>query len=119
MEIRKSCLIKDCDGYPIGRGYCSKHYMRLKRNGDPEKINPRMHGMTGSAIYEIWQNIKNNHTIIPEWQVFINFFNDVGDKPTWGHFLKKLDQDKPYGPDNFKWHITEKNRKWNEERGII
>ncbi len=85
--------------------------MRLQRNGDPEKLNPRMHGMTGTTIYDCWQSIKRNHKIVPAWLQFHLFFADVGDPPSWAHFLKKIDKNKPYGPDNFYWHITEKNKK--------
>ncbi len=112
----KICIIEGCEKPSITRNWCGMHYRRYQRCGDPMKKSDRLHGMTGSAIYDCWQNIKRNHDIFFEWHSFANFYNDVGDKPTWGHFLQKLDKDKPYGPDNFYWHITEKNRKWNESK---
>ena len=30
------CSIKDCDGKPIAKGLCPKHYMRLRRTGSPD-----------------------------------------------------------------------------------
>jgi hypothetical protein len=35
------CKIKDCDGKVVAHGLCQKHYMRLRRHGDPEKVGKR------------------------------------------------------------------------------
>jgi hypothetical protein len=34
----KTCLIPDCNGKQQARGYCSKHYARLRRNGSPYEV---------------------------------------------------------------------------------
>ena len=31
------CTAKDCRRQTIARGWCTKHYARWKRNGDPEQ----------------------------------------------------------------------------------
>jgi hypothetical protein len=32
------CTIEGCDGRPVGKGLCAKHYMRLRRGGDPNVV---------------------------------------------------------------------------------
>ncbi len=38
MTREDSCLIEQCGGKPVGRGYCKKHYLRLWRRGTTEKF---------------------------------------------------------------------------------
>lgn len=35
MKPKKTCQIPDCPSPVAGKGYCSKHYQRLRRHGDP------------------------------------------------------------------------------------
>lgn len=30
-----TCLIEECGGRPVGRGYCDRHYKKLRKYGDP------------------------------------------------------------------------------------
>lgn len=32
---KRTCTIDGCDGKPVGRGWCSAHWQRWRRNGDP------------------------------------------------------------------------------------
>ena len=32
------CNINGCDAAPIAHGLCARHYMRMRRTGDPEKV---------------------------------------------------------------------------------
>ena len=36
------CSIDGCDNVHAARGWCHKHYMRWRRWGDPEMIDPRL-----------------------------------------------------------------------------
>lgn len=49
----KSCVITDCENDGISFGYCSKHYLRIKRHGDPDftLINKPGEGHIGSGGY--------------------------------------------------------------------
>lgn len=35
MAIQRVCSIPDCDKFPVARGWCSMHYQRWERRGDP------------------------------------------------------------------------------------
>jgi hypothetical protein len=35
-----NCKIDDCDGTAVARGWCSRHYTRFQRHGDPLVVKP-------------------------------------------------------------------------------
>jgi len=35
------CDVKDCPNNSVAKGLCAKHYMRARRNGDPNKVRKR------------------------------------------------------------------------------
>jgi hypothetical protein len=35
------CTFADCPAPAVAKGLCAKHYMRLRRHGDPAKVNAR------------------------------------------------------------------------------
>ena len=35
--MRSICVIDGCEGFAFGRGWCSKHYQRWERHGDPTR----------------------------------------------------------------------------------
>lgn len=41
MDRPVVCAIEACDEKAAARGYCRKHYMRLRRNGDPTEARRR------------------------------------------------------------------------------
>ncbi|MBP1971581.1 hypothetical protein J2Z83_003732 [Virgibacillus natechei] len=56
------------------------------------------HNATG---YEYWGG--RGITICDRWELFENFFADMGSKPTENHSLDRIDNEKDYSPDNCKW----------------
>lgn len=118
------CSVLNC-GLPIkGYGFCNKHYQLFKRHGKPEKLvkNAREH-----PLYITWFEKKQNKRLCEEWLIFKVFCDAIGNRPEGNFVLKRLDETKPYGPDNFIWyeHLkkeeneTDKNwhaRKWADAR---
>jgi hypothetical protein len=41
MEFIQTCLVETCDSQSLTKGYCSSHYARLRRHGDPLKGTPK------------------------------------------------------------------------------
>lgn len=55
----KNCSVLACDKPLLARGYCSKHYQRWQRNGDPLASSQRL---SRSPAERFWRRvIKLNH----------------------------------------------------------
>jgi hypothetical protein len=62
------CSIEGCDGKTAVKGLCAKHYMRVRRNGDPSKTRPpgppRKGGLTAflrSQFSDLSPSTQNRH----------------------------------------------------------
>jgi hypothetical protein len=47
---RKVCKVDDCKTFSNSYGYCDMHYMRLKRNGDPEALRGNTRKAKGCGV---------------------------------------------------------------------
>jgi len=78
----------------------------------------KRHGLTKTTCYNAWFNMKQRCTnakgddvknyqnrgimYCKEWEHFLNFYRDVGDKPA-NTYLDRIDNEKGYSKENCKW----------------
>jgi hypothetical protein len=77
------------------------------------------HGYYGTPTYKSWSEMKHrcNHNIkryknisyCKEWESFINFLNDMGERPL-GTSLDRIDYNGNYEPKNCRWATMEEQQ---------
>jgi len=123
----KICKVEGCGKKHYALDFCSQHYQKFKRYGDPlAGTTAKLHGMTGTAEYETWRNMKKRcynpnsydyHNyggrgiiVCDRWiHSFSNFYNDMGNKPFPKAQIDREVNDGNYEPDNCKWVTNEEN----------
>lgn len=69
-----TCSIAGCGAKVLGRGWCSKHYDRWRRNGDPEAIARRPNGSgspdgadgSGYVRHHVNGKLTRDHIVVAE-----------------------------------------------------
>lgn len=114
------------DGRKVyAHGLCNRHYLRLKRNGDPEILKKpwREHGLSSHPLYLTWDNMmdrcynqadisyKNYGArglkVYKSWHKLENFIVDIGStiggRPSLNHTFDRINNDDDYKPGNVRW----------------
>lgn len=65
--------------------------------------------------YRAWLNLRNDGTYTEEWEDFVQFFCDVGERPSKKHVLKRRDVRKPHSKQNTYWSNTLDERNASEQ----
>lgn len=89
------------------------------------------HGRVNSSEYHIWEAVKQRClnpkdaryrdyggrgiTICESWLLFVNFFNDVGTRPSSAHSLDRINNDLGYEKNNVRW--STRSEQQNNRRG--
>jgi len=84
-----------------------------QRCRNPKNTNYPRYGAKGITVCERWMGVKG----------FINFLEDMGEKPTSKHSIDRIDTNLNYTPDNCRWatryeqHRNKSNNLWYEYNG--
>lgn len=94
----------------------------------------RTHGQSKSPTYMSWRAMKRRCdnpkdsmysyyggrgvTYEPIWGKYENFVVDMGERPSRGHTLDRLDTSKPYSKENCRW-ATRAEQTWNREATVM
>lgn len=102
------CGAAKCGELAVARGFCDMHYRRWMKLGSLDTKRPEGWGAkVKHPQYESWRWIcrqgPNNGGVSPRWSDFWSFVDDIGDRPSDRHFLRRNTSDLPYGPGNFRW----------------
>ena len=122
------CAVDGCERRSRVRGYCTLHYQRIKRHGDPLVASRTRNNDSGSAEYRVWEGMWQRCTnpnsdnfsryggrgisVCERWRDYRNFLNDMGRRPTIDHQLERNDNSKNYDPRNCRW-ATRKEQQSN------
>ncbi len=133
-ELFELCKAEGCSRKHEARGYCSMHYKRLMRTGNPLVAHPNKvkHAMSYKREYFTWSSMLQrctnpNHPkwkdyggrgirVCDRWLNFNNFYEDTGDKPD-GLEIDRIDNEGNYEPGNVKWS-TRSEQMLNTRRSL-
>ena len=95
-------------------GLCQKHEFRQRKHGHTNATRPDGWGSREAhPLYGVWMWLRHRikkTSMVKEWyDDFWCFVKDVGDRPD-GHTLRRVANNKPYGPDNWLWKKSTSNK---------
>lgn len=93
------------------------------------------HGKSKSIAYKIWNGMmmrcsnpnnakhkyygKRGISVCKEWHDFVNFYKDMGDRPSPKHQIDRIDNNKGYSKSNCRWVTSKQNNDNRRNSRII
>jgi hypothetical protein len=96
-----------CQKPSVAKNLCGKHYKRKLRHGHTGQTRPEWWGNKEKhELYNSWCWHKKASSLSEEWMDFWAFVEGIGNKPSEQHRLKRYDNARSIGPDNWYWKET-------------
>lgn len=121
----KICTVNECNNSYYAKGYCEKHYARVRKHGTKSLTwKGRVTGRTRPPEYNVWRKMiercsnRNNPffhryggrgiSVCKRWKDnFDIFYKDMGHRPFPKAKIDRIDNDGNYEPNNCEW-VTHK-----------
>lgn len=101
------CTVVGCGRHQFVGGLCQTHHKRVQRYGSLE-LDQRAHDRGARErhpLYQSWHGQRRVARLCAEWRDdFWAFVATVGERPSPRHTIRRPDQSRPLGPDNWLWH---------------
>lgn len=101
------CQINGCTDRAVSHGYCDKHRQRLASHGHTALKHDSWGAKSKHPLKNAWGHLRRYRaaeSVCPEWRDdFLQFINDIGERPSPKHKLYAADDSQPIGPTNFVW----------------
>jgi len=112
--MRNICKVNECDKDVVAYNLCDKHRKRLSRHGHLKKTRPSDWGTREKhPLYGSWnwmRRMRGKHSICTEWDDFWQYVNDMGERPSPQHRIKRIDKHVGYSNENCKWEEVKPNQ---------
>jgi translation initiation factor 2 beta subunit (eIF-2beta)/eIF-5 len=107
------CCVKDCGKPERSINLCANHYQLYKKRGSTDKLvrNKQQH-----PLYNIWWERKSYGSLNDEFCDFWKFVEAIKERPSERHFLVRIDTNKQYSIDNFRWQEFLKRREGESKK---
>lgn len=101
------CEVIGCDKPVVAYGLCDMHRKRLSRHGHLKQTRPDDWGKKEKhPLYNTWtwmRKMSLKYSVCEAWDDFWKFVDDVGERPSESHQLRRMDKFGNYSPENCKW----------------
>ena len=104
------CSCDNCYNPIVAQNLCEMHYRRLKRHGSTDQTRADDWGKKQThPLYNSWSwmnRMEGRHRIEESWKDFWVYVEDIGERPTEQHRLKKINTTLGYTKGNVVWSET-------------
>jgi hypothetical protein len=103
------CTVKGCGRPQFVGGHCQTHHKRVQRYGslDADRRAHDRGARRQHPLYESWRWHSRFQSLAPEWQEdFWSMVEEVGERPSVRHVLRRKNGQIKMGPGNWHWMET-------------